>query len=53
MNARSHLTVALLQMEANLVALQVMAEHVLKEANAVIADYRAYIAHMKQEAKSC
>jgi hypothetical protein len=48
MNARE--TIALLLMEANLAALQEMAERTFKDTEAVIANYRAAIARMKQEA---
>jgi hypothetical protein len=53
MNPFSQLTVAMLRTEANFVALMVMAERVLKEADQVINDYRAAIAHMKRETKPC
>jgi hypothetical protein len=54
MNAGSRLTVAVLQSEANFAAFLVLAERALREADAVIADYRGFIAQMKQEAgKPC
>jgi hypothetical protein len=48
MNAE--LTIAMLRLEANVVAFQVAAERALKEARAVINDYKSFVARMRHEA---